>query len=175
MGVVVEMKEHGNKKHGMSHSRPWYIWADMKRRCNSNERKSFKFYKERGITYQNSWEFFENFWDDMKHTYENHLTLDRIDPTGNYTVENCRWITKEEQQRNKTVYKSNKLGVAGCYLSKSRGSDILVCSISDKGKIKRRVFSLNKYTLEEALELAKIWREDIKEKLGYSVFHGGCK
>ena len=172
--MVVEMKEHGNKKHGMSHSRPWVIWTDMKRRCNNDERASSEFYKNKGITYQLSWENFENFWEDMKETYQDDLTLDRIDPSGNYTVDNCRWMTIEDQQRNKTLYKSNKLGVAGCYLSKSRGVDILVCGISDKGKVKRKVYSLNKYTISEALILATEWREQMKIILGYSEHHGKC-
>lgn len=28
-------------------------------------------------------------------------TLDRIDPFGDYTPENCKWSTYEEQNRNK--------------------------------------------------------------------------
>ena len=33
--------------------------------------------------------------------YSENLTIDRIDPLGNYEPTNCRWITIQEQQRNK--------------------------------------------------------------------------
>ena len=34
--------------------------------------------------------------------YNDSLTIDRIDNSKGYSPENCRWVTKEEQQRNKT-------------------------------------------------------------------------
>ena len=33
--------------------------------------------------------------------YQKNLTIERIDVNGNYCPENCTWITKEEQQKNK--------------------------------------------------------------------------
>lgn len=35
------------------------------------------------------------------HGYQNNLTLDRINVNGNYTPDNCRWITQVEQCNNK--------------------------------------------------------------------------
>lgn len=161
-----------NLKHGMSHSRPWVIWTDMKRRCKNPDRSSFEFYGGKGISYQDSWEKFEGFWQDMEQGYGDELTLERIDPSGNYCKENCRWATKQEQPRNKKKYKNNNTGVEGTYIMMNKGVETLKAHISDNGKRYTKNFSLNKYSLEEALALAKEWRIFMKEKLNYSAFHG---
>ena len=90
-----------NLKHGMSHSRPWVIWTDMKRRCKNEDREGFKFYGAKGIKYQGSWEEFENFWEDMREHYKEGLTLERTDPSGDYCKENCIWATRLEQAQNR--------------------------------------------------------------------------
>lgn len=41
----------------------------------------------------------------MKHGYNANLTIDRIDNNKNYEPSNCRWITIQQQQYNKTTSK----------------------------------------------------------------------
>lgn len=87
--------------HSMSRSRPYRIWSLMKDRCTNENYKAKKHYKDRGISFCERWHKFDNFWEDMKETYENHLTLDRIDNNAGYYKENCRWATREQQNNNK--------------------------------------------------------------------------
>ena len=88
-------------KHGMTGTRPYRVWQNMHRRCREKNNKEYKRYGGRGISVCEEWKSFEVFWEDMKEGYEEHLTLDRIDNNKNYTKDNCRWATLEEQGNNK--------------------------------------------------------------------------
>lgn len=46
------------------------------------------------------WKSFVNFKEDMEPTWKPGLEIDRIDPNGNYTAENCRWANHHTQLRN---------------------------------------------------------------------------
>ena len=85
--------------HGMCRTRVYNSWNGMKRRCNDQNFKFYSYYGGRGITYDPKWETFEGFFEDMGKAPPGH-SLDRIDPNGNYTKENCRWLLKSKQQAN---------------------------------------------------------------------------
>lgn len=76
-------------------------WQGMRRRCEDVKFKQHGDYKNRGITYCERWEKFENFLADMGVKPSPLHTLDRKDNDGNYEPSNCRWATWEEQSRNK--------------------------------------------------------------------------
>lgn len=90
-------------KHGTWGSRLYKIWASMKSRCYNKKCTSYKWYGEKGVTICDEWlndcGAFSN-WA-MANGYKDDLTIDRIDPYGNYEPSNCRWITLAEQQLNK--------------------------------------------------------------------------
>jgi hypothetical protein len=92
-----------HKKHGLTGSRIYQAWGNMKRRCNDPSNKSFQNYGGRGITYDKRWELFDNFYEDMKEGYADNLTLDRIDVDKDYSKENCRWVDFETQMNNMTT------------------------------------------------------------------------
>lgn len=92
-----------NYKHGCRNTRLYAIWLNMKQRCSSSNLR-YKSWQGRGITVCSSWEkSFENFkaWAESN-GYKENLTIDRINVNGNYEPSNCKWITKQEQQFNKT-------------------------------------------------------------------------
>lgn len=87
----------------MAKNQPMYgSWYNMKSRCNNPNYKNFHLWGGRGITYDKSWEKFDNFAKDMASTYKNGLSLDRIDNDGNYCKENCKWSTSKEQNNNRS-------------------------------------------------------------------------
>lgn len=89
-------------------SRLYGVWNNMKYRCNSNKGKAYDYYKKKGVKVCEEWMDFNKFYAwAMENGYDQNAekgacTLDRIDVNGDYCPENCRWITIQEQQRNKT-------------------------------------------------------------------------
>ena len=90
-------------KHNGKGTRLYDIWCHMKTRCLNVTCKDYKWYGAKGVKICKEWlsdfsafrEWAEN------NGYSENLTIDRIDPCGNYEPTNCRWITIQEQQRNK--------------------------------------------------------------------------
>ena len=88
----------------MSHSRLHNIWLTMRRRCSKPNCSTYHKYGAKGIRVCDEWESrFENFGDwSIENGYSDNLTIDRIDPKGNYCPSNCRWATQKVQQNNRS-------------------------------------------------------------------------
>lgn len=88
---------------GLTHSRIYNVWRNIKRRCNDKRSISYKHYGARGISVCNEWKnSFVKFYDwAMANGYKQGLTIDRIDSNKDYCPENCRWVDFLTQQNNK--------------------------------------------------------------------------
>ena len=91
--------------HGQSRSREYQIWADIKDRCDNPNNPRYHRYGGRGITYPASWSTFEPFWEDMRDTYQDNLTIDRTDNNKPYSKDNCEWVTMQVQLQNRSTTK----------------------------------------------------------------------
>lgn len=80
------------------------VWRSMIYRCSQNVCKDpFTDYGARGISVCESWK--NDFWLfyqwAIEHNYEIGLQIDRIDNDGNYEPNNCRFVSKKINSRNK--------------------------------------------------------------------------
>ena len=94
------------RKHG--HARPlqsptYRSWGNMIQRCYNPKNVNYPRYGGRlpyPVTVCDAWrESFKAFLAYIGERPEG-MTLDRIDPMGNYEPDNCRWATPKEQRAN---------------------------------------------------------------------------
>lgn len=141
----------GKIKHGMTNTRIYTIWSNMKARCLNPNCKEYKWYGARGISIYPEWQ--ENFisfkdWA-FNNGYTEKLTLDRIDNDKGYFPYNCRWVDMVTQQNNR---RSNKYltykGITQTYAEWAREYEIPESNLVTRLK--------KGWGIEEALNTPKI-------------------
>ena len=103
------------KKDARGRTRLYRIYKNMISRCfKPSKGKGYERYGGRGIRVCQEWlESFEAFRDwALDHGYDEDLELDRIDNNGDYSPENCRFVTHKANNRNRRnnrilTYKGN--------------------------------------------------------------------
>ena len=101
-------------KHGGWKKASYNTWRAMMRRCYKPQDKDYKRYGALGVTVCPQWHEYVVFARDMGEPVGEE-TLDRIDPHGNYTPENCRWASLPAQARNTRVRKNSESGYTGVH------------------------------------------------------------
>lgn len=89
-----------NYKHGM-HDTPIYrTWYSMIGRCKYKSHTSWRWYGAKGISVCERWKSFQNFFKDMGHPPFPRASIERVNPDGDYSPDNCVWATPKQQARN---------------------------------------------------------------------------
>lgn len=143
-------------KHGGWQKSSYNTWRAMMRRCNTPQDKDYAKYGALGVKVCSQWHEYLQFEKDMGEPVGTE-TLDRINPYGDYTPENCRWASLPVQARNIRVRENSMSGHTGVQL---RGGKWYAQITSQKTKFYSKACN----TVEEASaarkELERIhWKE----------------
>ncbi len=97
-----------------------------------------------------------------EHTEVDHIDHNKI----NNMVDNLRWTTKSENQRNRSIQNNSSSGTTGVNFHKSDNS---WCARWNDNNMKRqsKKFSVNKYGDEKAKQLAINYRKERAQENGY--------
>jgi hypothetical protein len=98
--LIADTAKERLTKHGKSRTKEYQTWFHMKARCLDKSSMQYADYGGRGITICDRWMEFENFLADMGVSPKDHF-LDRKDNNGNYEPDNCRWVTRIENNNNR--------------------------------------------------------------------------
>lgn len=106
---AMESRSTSHRTHGLSKTRLYRVYTGMKTRCYNEHDAHYRSYGGRGIRICDEWlRDFKSFYDwAMSNGYDpdaktGACSIDRIDVDGDYSPENCRFITMDEQSYNKT-------------------------------------------------------------------------
>lgn len=90
------------RKHGLVGHPLYKTWRGMMQRCRDPNSKAYRYYGARGIDVCARWSDFAAFLSDMGEPPTGYM-LDRIDGNRGYSPDNCRWVTRSEQMKNRSI------------------------------------------------------------------------
>jgi hypothetical protein len=118
------------KRHGLRYTPEYGVWCGIIQRCKNKNSKDYKAYGALGIEVCDEWLSFQYFYRDMGARPEG-FQIDRIDNLQGYSKENCRWVNRETNCRNR---KTNRL-------VKFNGELVTVTEASIKSGISRKTIT----------------------------------
>lgn len=128
-------KTLARSSHLLSKTPEYRAYYNIKKRCYDEKDTAYERYGGRGIRVCDRWlESFMYFYEDMGPRPGAGYSIDRINPNGDYSPQNCRWATIYTQARNRRARKDSSTGVRGVRKNKIGRYE---ASIYAGGKLRR--------------------------------------
>lgn len=115
-----------NTTHGATHdgkrTRLYRIWRGMRSRCLDENATNYAWYGAKGVSFCAEWNSFPAFQEWATGAgYADGLELDRVDSEDDYRPDNCRWVTKKQNIRNRDRFWDDELDQRLVDLAAKRG------------------------------------------------------
>jgi len=123
-------------------------WYNMKTRCLNKNASDYNRYGARGIRVCDEWMTFAGFLVDMRGSYQQGTSIDRINNNGSYCKANCRWATPEQQANNRRSNHIVKVNGETMTMAQS----IKQYAVVKRSTVSQRYFTYG-WTIERALML----------------------
>lgn len=140
-----EKNKTNRRTHGNSGTVLHALWKNMRQRCLNPKRLDYARYGGRGIKVCDRWKSFQNFRLDMGEKPQG-MSIDRINNSGNYEPDNCRWADDFEQCNNRRdnhpiTYEGITLNIS--QWSRQRGINIsTICTRIRRGRSTAEILSI---------------------------------
>ena len=174
----------GKRTHNKTGNRIYNIYRGMKTRCYTSTDYHYQWYGTKGVKICDEWlnDFMAFYNWSINHGYSDELSIDRIDPHGDYSPDNCRWITHAEQCNNRRT--NNLITIDGITHTISEWAKISgvhrkaiyrkqIKGITGKALLEPVITPTKSKIVQKDLEgnIIKIWNslQEIKEKTNFCI------
>lgn len=98
---IARRTKHGDASDNKQKHPLYKVWSSMRARCKKVDNKWTHNHGARGISVCKEWDNYPLFkeWA-LSHGYEHGLQIDRTDNDGDYSPENCRFVTQSQNLLN---------------------------------------------------------------------------
>jgi hypothetical protein len=141
-----------NRYNGRTSHPLYFTWHSMLDRCYDATAHNYRWYGGRGISVHSEWHGPEGFWTFVAYLEQTlgprptGMSLDRVDPNGNYEPGNIRWADRATQSANRrdaisiaVGQRFGRLVVTGLFREKQRMAS---CNCDCGGTLNTRVQTL---------------------------------
>ncbi len=143
----------------ISKTRLYKILIGMRTRCANPNDSHYRYYGGKGIKVCDAWSGengVSNFCEwALQNGYADNLTIDRINPEGNYEPDNCRWITASENAKRIQPHDVKSINKTETPFVPTRESQMRATIKYAKENLKRIPFDVQKDKYEEIKAHAK--------------------
>ena len=133
---------------GIRNERLYHVYYGIKQRCYNPKTKKYYLYGGKGVKICDEWinnyDAFKKWSIENGYVPDSGLTIDRIDSSGDYSPDNCQWITRSQNSAKANM---------GIQKSKTKLEDVWAIS-PDGNKI--HIDNIHKFCRETSLNVSSV-------------------